>query len=275
MRVEATLTAVLVAGFLGLGAGFAVSASPSVSAHSRAGVETIYVKNLAPRYMTDGEIEKDIPAWEQAANKDFAPYWGTPQVKVVLLRLGQDAPRGSIVAYFQKNGPVQGALAYHTVINGVPAIVVYTGVGDFYGYNNSVSFTHEMFEMLADPTVSQTNQGYPYPNFCLDNGSGQTCYSQMPGTIWANEVSDAVEAFDYKIGGVQISDFITPEWFNDHEGNGRYDFMGLCNQPFEITPGGYSQFWDGSQWQVVLDFRHVTNPDAAGFLKGEKLGRDR
>lgn len=259
LGVLATVVAVFFAGF--------TIHKPAVNPTS--GVETIYVKNLSPQYMSDSQIKHDIPSWEQAANKDFAPVWSTPQVKIILLSKSDPAPRGAIVAYFVKSGPIQGALAYHTVIDKAPAIVVYTGVGDFYGYNNSVSFTHELEEMLADPTVSVTNQGYPYSQFCLDGSN--TCEGMMPGTVWAQEVSDAVESYDYTINGVKISDFITPNWFNDEAGPGGFDFLNKLSEPFEIAVGGYSQFWNGQTWNVVMNFRRANTKDADGFLKGEKI----
>lgn len=225
--------------------------------------ETIYVVNHAGIYETDAQIIRDIPAWETALNRDFAPIWHTPQVKIELVK---QAPRGSIVASFVKNGPVSGALAYHDVTNGVPGIVVYAGVADYYGYSNSVSFTHEAEEMLADPTISVTNQGYPYPQFCLDGG---VCQGIVAGTIWAQEVSDPVEAYAYSVGGVPISDFITPNWFNDHVSGG-YDFMGKLSEPLEIAKGGYAQYWDGSEWSAPTNFKHAGR-DAAGYLKGERV----
>lgn len=222
---------------------------------------TIYITNHAPGFISDRTIRHDIPAWEQAANRDLAPVWHTQQVR---LRLVAQAPAGALQAVFKKSGPVQGALAFHEVSRGSPAIVVYAGTDDYYGYSNSVSFTHELFELLADPSISITNQGYSYPDFYL----GQTAVPMLPGTVWANEVCDAVEAYQYRIHGVAISDFVTPNWFNDHIGGG-YDHMGVVQQPFTITRGGYSQFWDGAQWNVVSNFRHAGR-DAAGFLKGER-----
>ena len=223
-------------------------------------VETIYVVNHAGQYISDSQIRKDIPAWESAANRDFSPYWHTAQVRIELVT---SAPAGSFSALFVKNGPIRGALAYHTVTRGVPQIVVYAGVADFYGYSNSVSFTHELFETLADPSISMTNQGYPYPDVCL---VGSACAPQLPGTVWFNEVCDPVEADVYAINGVPISDFVTPNWFND-ETRGPVDFMNILERPFLVDRGGYAQFWDGTSWQAVVNFRHAGR-DAHGFLKG-------
>jgi hypothetical protein len=38
-----------------------------------------------------------------------------------------------------------------------------------------------------------------------------------------------------------VSNFVTPQWFDEHVGPGeRYDFLGVLRQPFEITEGGYA-----------------------------------
>ena len=231
---------------------------------SHQAVQTIYVQNLAPQYISDATIKRDIPAWEKAVNDDFAPIWHSTQYRIVM----GVAPKGAISATFVDKGPVQGALAYHTVSRGAPAIVIYAGTADYYHFDNSVSFTHELFELAADPTISITNQGWPYDwvYTVSKNFLSTHRYSQQEGTIWANEVCDPVEAYSYLIDGVKISDFITPNWFND-EVSGGYDFMQLVQQPFTVLWGGYAQFFNG-RWNIVQNFRHA-GPDAAGFLKGD------
>jgi hypothetical protein len=240
---------------------------PDPQAPTPAGTETIYVRNVAPLFISDAEIQKDIPAWEASANVDFAPVWHTAQVKLVFIGR-RSAPQGASTATFTSKGSVKNALAYHTVSRGAPAIVVYAGVADYYGYLNSVSFTHELFELLADHETSIANQGVPYAPVTVVGGRS---FFQPPGTVWINEVCDPVEAFHYERDGVAISDFISPNWFND-EVNGSYDYMHLVQQPFTILKGGYAQFWTGLGWAVVQNFRHAGS-DADGFLVGEKQGR--
>lgn len=236
---------------------------PSKTAAPR-GTEVVYIKNLAPHYMSNAAIERDIPAWEKAANQDFAPVWETPQVEIRLLN--GPAPRRAIVATFQKAGAVSGALAYHTLMRGEPSITVYTGVGDFYGYSNSVSFTHELFETLADQFVAGANMGVG-PYYYV----GQQARPFPGGALFVNEVADPVEAYQYQLGGAAISDFITPNYFDDGV-QGGLDFMGVLTRPFQIARGGYQIVWVGNTWQEIVNFRHAGR-DAAGFLKGEKLAR--
>lgn len=233
--------------------------------------QTLYIRNLAPQYISDATIRKDIPAWEHAVNVDFARYWHTTRFNLVFLG-NRRAPFGAMTATFVNKGPVRGALAYHWVDGNAPSITVYAGTGDYYGYSNSVSFTHELFELAADPVTSLVNQGWPYDYYWLEKAD--TSIQQMPqfGVLgWFNEVCDPVEADSYKISGVKISDFITPAWFNDGVGQ-RYDFMGVAKQPFWIRPGGYAQFFDAGGWEIVLNFRQG-HPADAGFFKSDPLGR--
>ena len=239
--------------------------------HTKA--EKIYITNLAPQYWSDKAIRKAIPAWEQALNVDFAKYWHTAHYKIIF-NGRKPAPEGTISAVIQDKGPVDGALAYHWIErNGQPSITVYAGTGDYYGYNNSVSMTHELFELAADPLTSYASEGYPTLAYWIEKPDLSLEVAPQEGIIsWFNEVADPVEADFYRINGVEISDFVTPAWFNDGIGT-RFDFMGLCQQPFWVRPGGYAQYQDALGWHQVLNFRkgHVTD---SGFSKLDPEGAE-
>lgn len=226
------------------------------------GQQKLYIRNLDPADISDKEILRDIPAWEKAVNVDFAGYWKTTQFKLVFIGR-KPAPVGQMSAVFVKKGPVKGALAYHWLGGNAPAITVYAGTGRYYGYDNSVSFTHELFELAADPVTSYLNIGYPSGYFWLEKktGSLQVAYNDALG--WFNEVCDPVESDSYLIGKTRISDFVTPAWFNDGVGQ-RFDFMGLAQQPFWIRPGGYAQYLNALGWQVIFNFRQG-HPSDKGF----------
>jgi hypothetical protein len=230
------------------------------TATHRSNAETIYVRNLSPKYISDATIRRDIPAWERAVNHDFAPAWHSAQYRIVLAK---SIPAGAIGATFVDKGPVAGALAYHTVTSGAPQIVVYAGTAAYYGYDNSVSFTHELFELAADAPISVTNQGWPYDWIWIQHPDGYSRTEQAEGTVWAQEVCDPVEEQTYAIDGVRISDFVTPNWFND-EVAGPYDEMGAVQQPFTILTGGYAQYLDPTR---LADHRELP-PRAAG---GQRL----
>jgi hypothetical protein len=243
-----------------------ITSSPSTRTIVAQPSQTLYIRNLAPQYISDATIRKDIPAWQQAVNVDFARYWHTTRFKLVFIGT-QRAPVGQMSAVFVNKGPVKGALAYHWLGGNAPAITVYAGTGDYFGYSNSVSFTHELFELAADPVTSYVNMGYPTGYYWLEKKSGDLKANYSDAVGWFNEVCDPVEADSYKIAGVEISDFITPAWFNDGVG-ARYDFMGVTQQPFWIRPGGYAQYLNSFGWQILTNVRKGHESDA-GFYKGE------
>jgi hypothetical protein len=250
---------------IGLGLGFGFGGTPVVHSSS-APAETIYIQNHSPRNISDATIRHDIPAWEQAANVDFSRYWGTPRVKLVFIQ-GR-APAGAVVATFKSNGPISGAVAFHGVFKGVPGIVIYTGVAGAYNFSDSLAFTHELFELLADRSVSQLNWAWPSPAVYL----GHTAYQYPSGAIFVNEACDPVERLSYRIHGVVISDFVTPNWFNDQIKGEPYDFMGLVPQAFTILHGGYAMYVVGNQVFSFQYFEHA-GKDAAAFYKGERIDR--
>jgi hypothetical protein len=263
------VAALLVAAVIGLTAYGASRDSAPSKPVTQSGTETIYITNHAQRYISDKEILRDIPAWEHAVNVDFAHYWHSAHFKLVLIGR-KKAPVGQISAVFEKKGPVKGALAYHWVLGNAPQITVYAGTGDYYGYDNSVSFTHELFELAADPVVSYVNQGFLSFFYWLEtNDMNMKVGFQFNVLGWFSEVADPVEADFYRINGVEISDFVSPAWFNDGVGQ-RYDFMGLCKQPFWIRPGGYAQYLDSAGWHAILNFRQGVASDR-GFYKAEDI----
>lgn len=258
--------------FIGMGIGKTVyshTKNTTKVVSSKQGMMTVYIKDEAPRAWPRKDIQASIPAWEKAANRDFRKYWDTPQVRIRLLKRGATVPPSGVVAYIRNNGQVNGALAYHGNDRSRPFIMVYAGTGYYFGYSNSVSFTHELFELLGDSTISVGNQGYPYPLYYVGMSPRKMPY----GAVWGQEVCDPVERFSYQVKGehgkrVAISDFVTPAWYNDHTG-GKFDFMDITEAPFTTATGGYSFYWDGTRWIVIFNFRHAGR-GANAFWKGEK-----
>lgn len=226
----------------------------------RGPVETIYLVNHDTRDYSNVAIRHDIPAWTKAANGDFSRAWGTPQIR---LRLVKHIPAGAVSAVFEKEGPITGALAYHNERRGIPQMIIYTGVSNFYGYSVSQDFTHELFELLADPRINAfdwNDFGPQVDQFYL----GAHAVSLPRGALWFREVCDPVEAFSYRIDGVAISDFVKPNWANA-QGAGSYDEMGVVKLPFQVLLGGYTNFVIRGRWVSVQFGRNY-------FSRGERHG---
>lgn len=225
----------------------------SSSASSRSSMQTIYVRNVSS-FVSDAEVRNALPAINAAAHDDFAPVW---HIDANLVFIGtSEAPVGASTITIVDKGPVKGALAYHELVNGVPDSIVYAGTSRYYGFAWTVGLTHELWEQLAD----------------VPAGSGAVSTMQDPtGRIWAQEIADPVEsdADAYPRSGadgraVLISDFITQKWFGALT-SGPYDFANHVQQPLQIDPGGYAQWWDGWNWNVIDNFRGARD---RGFLVG-------
>ena len=244
----------------------------AVPVKSQAPAVTLYIRNLAPQYISDKEILRSIPAWEHSVNVDEAQFWNNSQYHLVFLGR-KEAPAGVGVMTFVNKGPVKGALAYHTVQNGAASIVIYAGTGDYYGFSNSISATHELQELAADPFISNVVQGWPYDYYWLEQKNGNIKQEAQFGVLgWFGEVSDPVESDFYVIDGVKISDFVTPAWFNAGGGS-RYDFMGLCPQPFWVRPGGYAQYLSDLGWNLVENWRSGVPTDRGFSFEGSRNAR--
>ncbi len=119
-----------------------------------------------------------------------------------------------MVADFRDNPDQAGALGYHELTSrGTPLGKVFAGLDLRSGVSWTVTLSHELLEMLADPWINWCAQG-------------------TDGKIYALEVCDAVESdkLGYEIDGVMVSDFITPAWFEPTRAD-RVDFKRRIAKP--------------------------------------------
>lgn len=150
----------------------------------------------------------------------------------VAATLGAVQPNEWVLGLFTK--PDQpGALGYHDVTpTGQPVMKVFPKLAP--ASELAPTMSHEMVETLADPI-------------------GASCVQAYDGRMWALEVADAVERDTYKIGAIPVSNFCLLPYFWSPANGQKLDFMGLCQRPLEIRPGGYGQWFDSQQgWQQVV-----------------------
>jgi hypothetical protein len=128
-----------------------------------------------------------------------------------------------------------GALGYHELTSrGTPLGKVFAALDIQSGGSWTVTLSHELLEMLADPWI----------NWCAQGSDGK---------VYALEVCDAVEADElgYRIDGVLVSDFITPSWFEPTRAD-RVDFKRRISRPLELASGGYISVLDpGGLWTQI------------------------
>src|SRR5260370_3703644 len=96
----------------------------------------------------------------------------------------------------------------------------------------SVSLSHEVLEMLVNPTGDRT-----IPGQSPDPSQGRVDF--------AVEVCDPCEAESYPVNGIAVSDFYTPNYFDPVVNSSvRYSFKGTITKPREVLIGGYLSWHD-------------------------------
>ncbi|MBS0394013.1 MAG: hypothetical protein JSR54_05260 [Proteobacteria bacterium] len=185
-----------------------------------------------------------IAAIGRQVAEDFRPEWGVEaSVRGAALRLapGRDAAiqgRHDALIYVGDSSQdptagVGGAHGYHSRTYGnVPYGFVYLDVCRRYGEPWTRTLSHEVLELLADPTAVLTVAG-PAPR----GGAGSVHYDL--------EVCDPTQGDSYSIDGVDVANFVGRAYFGLPGGSGRTNHLRLRLAPFGVRPGGYFQYEDG------------------------------
>ena len=171
--------------------------------------------------LTDLQVSAAIPALQRQVSLEFRAYWGV-DCQLRFLTKDEAPAEGWWQISVTDNPDQAGALGYHELTSsGTPLGKVFAGLDLQSGASWTVTLSHELLEMLADPWINWCAQGWD-------------------GKIYALEVCDAVEAdrLGYEIDGVLVSDFITPSWFEPTHAD-RVDFKRRILKPLQLASGGY------------------------------------
>jgi hypothetical protein len=176
----------------------AAGAAVSMAAPAVAGATTIHVYTNG--FVSANMLRKFERAAGQVANGTLRYEWSTPYVN-------WSRRYGSMNMIFAGDAATvqrycgSGAAACHTVVNGAPVALVDAASWADFGEPWTIAASHELFEMLVDP---QTNATTAFPD-----GSGNA---------WMTEVADPVQNYWWWVGGIRISDFVYPAWFENTTG---------------------------------------------------------
>lgn len=212
--------------------------------------------------ISDSEVKGMLPAFTQQWNQDLKAVWGVDDAVFTFYPQGQPPASGTWWLVFLDDSDQAGALAYHDLTNeGLPISKVFVKTLQADNASVSVGATHELCEMAVDPWL---NSAYQDPH----------------GTFWAGEVCDPVESdqYGYEIGGVLVTDFITPNWFDHQHAQASIDFRGHAQTPFQVLGGGYAQKWDPHRGWVQITGRMARSQHASHASEGtrrERRARDR
>jgi hypothetical protein len=183
--------------------------------------------------LSDAQVSAAIPALQTQVRRDFAPIWGV-DADLTFVPKAQRPAAGSWWLVISDYSDVVGALGYHELTDeGLPLGYVFAASDLLAQLQWTVTASHELLEMLGDPDINL---------YSFVQTAGNT------GTFYAYEVCDPCEldGQGYQINGVQVSDFVYPEWFEGFraQGSTQFDYRRLLDQPFKLLPGGYSSLLD-------------------------------
>jgi hypothetical protein len=197
--------------------------------------------------LADAEVMAVVPALQAQVSQDFAPIWGI-DAEVVFGPAATDPAQAWLLEILDRTD-VPGAGGYHVDEAGRISGKVFAMDAMQAGEEWTVDASHELLEMLADPTTDQT----------VDLDGGEQCL---------REVCDAVEddQFGYSRPGadgasVALSDFVTPAYFGGQNGGGfaGADFRQALPTGAvapQLMQGGYLGIYDPAtgRWSQVSDF---------------------
>jgi hypothetical protein len=174
------------------------------------------------------EITKAVEAIQIQIDRDLVPIWNLP-ANLYVYQQSDVLPKNSWVMYIMDTSDQAGALGYHELTEeGNPIGYVFAADDIKYGLSWTVTLSHEIIEMLGDPFINQV---------VFVQKTNTT------GTLYSWELNDAVEddSLGYKINDVLVSDFVTPQWFQEFKtpNSTQFSFMNNVHAPFELANGGY------------------------------------
>jgi hypothetical protein len=179
------------------------------------------------RRVEPSELTVVSAAISKQVTRDFGPIWSL-QASVDPFGSLDQMPLGYWPVIIRDDIPYDAQGIHLNEENGHPYSLVQ------YSTNWAVTTSHEVLEMLADPSGNRTVTGNS-----MKSGQGRVEYLV--------EVCDPSEAAEngYTQNGVLLSDFYTPQFFDPVPAAGvRYSFTGAIEKPRQVPDGGYLSWFD-------------------------------
>jgi hypothetical protein len=186
------------------------------------------------------DVSRVAAALQRQATRDFEPIW-TVRATVDAFPQLEDVPIGYWPMIVRDDIGFEGAAGIHLDKHGQPFALI------TYGTSWSLTASHEMLEMLADPFGNRL-----VPGRSPKRGQGRVEFLV--------EVCDPSEAarFGYTVNDILVSDFYTPRFFDPVRSEGvRYSFTAAIERPRHILRGGYLSWHDpvSDHWWQQVWFR--------------------
>lgn len=193
----------------------------------------IYVKN-ASTVISDAQLLDALPAFRRQTYH-VREWWRT---SIEDLIFGEPPIPEAWQIIVADDSDQADALGYHDFTpGGRPISYVFAKTAMDNHYSWTVTFSHELVEMIADPWISALMQTTNDAAYALELGD----------PVEADDLGYTIHASGH--APVLVSDFVTPNWFVPGS-PGTYDYKGHCSKPLQILDGGYAYVLDlnGGGW---------------------------
>ncbi len=191
----------------------------------------------------DASLAAAVAAIGLQVSRDFQPEWnigatlGAARLSLGTAKAPIETPTDAIIYLGDESqDPTAGTAAlygYHSDnYNHIPYGFVYLDVCQQYGEVWSCTLSHEVLELLADPTAVVVIQG-----------SAPQGVAAAAGLVYYNlEVCDPTQGDTYPINGITVANFVTKSYFGMLGGSHATNFLNLSLSPLGVRPGGYFQY---------------------------------
>jgi hypothetical protein len=214
--------------------------------------------------VSDAELKRVLAAIDVQVSQHFGPEW---RCSVVLSQARMDLAgkmpavdtNSDAIIYLgdTTNSTVTGLLyakGFHDKnLQGVPYGFVFLDVCKLYGEHWSVTLSHEVLELLADPTAA-LSVADPRPG-------------AEPGWQYALEVCDPTQGDHYLIGDVLVCNFVNRSFYGLQGGAAAMNYRKFPQAPFSPRENGYVQYQDSTGASQQIWGTSITD--------GQKAARER
>lgn len=179
------------------------------------------------RKVNISELTAVAAAIQKQVTRDFGPIWGV-RANVGAYARRQDVPLDYWPVIIRDDLDRPEAAGYHEDELGQPIALVRL-TDDW-----SITASHETLEMLADPWGRHLV-------------AGQSPQRPDDTVKFLLEVCDPCSDASYKVNGIAVSEFYTPEFFDPTVTPGvRYSYTGAITAPRQVLDGGYLTWFDSA-----------------------------
>lgn len=218
----------------------------------------VYVQNIST-VLTDTQVLDVLPAMRRQTY--HVREWWRTSVEDMIFGEPPIPEAWQIIIADDSDQP--GALGYHDFTpGGRPISYVFAKTALDNGYAWTVTFSHELVEMIADPWISALMQ----------TGDTQFHALELGDPVEADALGYLIHAHNH--APVLVSDFVTPNWFVPGS-PGVYDYRRHCSEPLEVLEGGYAYIYDGGWYAVDSSGQRQTAEQAPERQRLQMYARSR